>query len=498
MKSKIIIFIFYTLLASVGFSTNQKEINQSHMSYLKKPTGSYSVGFEDFYWVNQKNCPDVNFNGKNEDDFTPNNIKHCREIVTRIYYPTASKEQYSAYYPPIVKSIVQQIQEQIPNTPQDELELFKHLKSYSIQKAKIIKNQQFPVLFFIPGAGWPAEIYENSITELVSNGYIVIGISSPFINLVELSNGHVIDPEKLQKSPKEIDRASLQKDDIIFSYDLIHNQHNLNDIFSGMDLKHIGIFGHSLGGRVLADLLHELPTWFQAGATLDIGWDETNNSRNKFTFPFMHEICANRKLVSPVLPVTFELGNNNYLVVIAPNEQDHTYSYHANFADYSTLQYIPAFDTFLMYAKEQSIKEGFNVKIMSHELTEQERDKLTKTTYVLIEINGEWRGSIYVNKAKQTDFDVNIIEALRTALDDLPNKPPEKLSTSEIEPIEKEITLLHKMLAAPLGDGNGWTITDAINTYLVNFFDTYLKNKVNPLFKECTPLYKDTYLKCGP
>jgi hypothetical protein len=500
MKSKIII-LFFTLLASVGFSANQTEVNQSNMDYLKKPTGSYNVGFEDFHWVNQNVCPDFNFNGKNQDDFSPNNIKHCHEIVTRIYYPTVSKSQsYSPYYPPLVKSLVQETQESIPNIAKDELELFKHIKSFSVEKAEIVKNKQFPVLFFIPGSGWPSEVYENSITELVSHGYIVIGISSPFINLVELPNGRIIDPAKLPpKNPKEIAAlVPLQKNDVSYVYDLIHTQQNLNVIFSAMDLNHIGILGHSLGGRVLADVSHEHPTWFQAGATLDIGWDETNNSRDKFTFPFMHEICANRKLVSPVLPVRFELGNNNYLVVIAPNEQDHTYSYHANFADYSTLQYIPAFNTFLTYAKEQSIKEGFNVEIMSHELTEQERDKFTKTTYVLIKTNGEWHGSIYVNKAKQTDFDVSIIGSLNSALKDLPNKPPEKLSAAEIEPIEKEIRLLHKELAAPLGEGNGWTITDAINTYLVNFFDTYLKNKVNPLFKECTPLYKDTYIKCGP
>ncbi len=53
-------------------------------------------------------------------------------------------------------------------------------------------------------------------------------------------------------------------------------------------------------------------------------------------------------------------------------------------------------------------------------------------------------------------------------------------------------------MASFLGTGNGSEITDAINTYLVNFFDVYLKNKENLLFKKCTPLYKDTYIKCGP
>ncbi|KTD56762.1 isoform II [Legionella santicrucis] len=496
MTLKCIIFIFCVLVTSVGYPENKIETN-----FLKQPNGPYGVGFEDFHWINQNVCPDINFNGKNQEDFSPNNIKHCHEIITRIYYPTLSKKQsLSPYYPPFVNATLQEIQAQVPNIPKNELEAFKHVKSFSVEKDEVVKNQQFPVLFFIPGSGWPSEIYENSITELVSHGYIVIAISSPFINLVELPNGRVIDPAKLPpKNPQEIAAlVPLQKSDVSYIYDVIQNQHNLNIIFSAMDLNHIGIFGHSLGGRVLADVSHDHPTWFQAGATLDIGWDETHHSRNKFTFPFMHEICANRKLISPELPVTFELGDNNYLVVIAPNEQNHTYSYHANFADYSTLQYMPAFDTFLTYAKEQSIKEGFDVKIMLHELTEKETERLIKTTYVLIKMNGEWRGSIYVNQAKQTDFDVNIIEGLRMALDSLSNKSTDKLSDVEVEPIVKEITLLHKMLAAPLGEGNGWVITDAINTYLVEFFDTYLKNKENAPLSKCIPLYKDTYIKCGP
>ncbi|MGQ3892348.1 alpha/beta hydrolase [Legionella sp. CNM-4043-24] len=500
MKSNIFISIFFLLLLSTGYS--QTDISFSTKKFLKRPTGAYHVGFEDVHWINQDACPDVNFNGKNQDDFSPNNIKRCHEIMARIYYPSSPKNRsYSPYYPPSVKSMLEGIQGLIPDTPQNELNQFKHITSFSQKKSDIVKNQKFPVLFFIPGLGWPPELYENSISELVSHGYIVIGISSPFINLVELPNGHIIDPEKLPpKSPEEIEAAlvPIQKNDLSYVYNAIQRQHNLNAVFVAMDLTRLGVFGHSMGGRVLADISHEHPTWFQAGATLDIGFDTTNNARNKFTFPFMHEISANRTLVSTGLPVTFELGNNGYLVVISPDEQNHTYSYHGNFADYSTLQYAPAFKKFLTYAKEQGIKEAFDVKIMTHEPTSQELTKFTKKTYILVNNDGEWRGAIYVNKAKQTDFDISIIEGLGRELNDLSGMSLEKMSTAELEPVVKKIAVLHTMLAAPLGEGNGWEITEAVNTYLLGFFDTYLKEKTNPSFNECIPLYKNTYIKCGP
>ena len=61
-------------------AANHKDTN----NYLHKPTGKYGVGFQDFYWINQNSCPDFNYNGTNQADFSPDNKKHCHEIVARI------------------------------------------------------------------------------------------------------------------------------------------------------------------------------------------------------------------------------------------------------------------------------------------------------------------------------------------------------------------------------------------------------------------------------
>ena len=113
MKSKYIIFILGSVLATMGYSDNQISTNPSNLiNYLKKPTGQYGVGFEDFHWVNQNACPDVNFNGKNQDDFSQENTKHCHEIAARIYYPTMlPSEPSSPYYPPFIDSQVQQFKQ---------------------------------------------------------------------------------------------------------------------------------------------------------------------------------------------------------------------------------------------------------------------------------------------------------------------------------------------------------------------------------------------------
>lgn len=119
----------------------------------------------------------------------------------------------------------------------------------------------------------------------------------------------------------------------------------------------------------------------------------------------MRQISANRKSESSI-PIVFDLRNKGFLVGISPSEQNHDFSYHMNFTDYSTLQYLPAEQIALAYSKQQKMK-----------------------------------------------------------------------------PI--------------LGIGNGWEITNSINIYLLQFFNTYLKGVMNPAFKNCDPLAKNTFIKCG-
>lgn len=351
MKSKYSTFILYLLIlsASVCATANTSALvtGSAKNNYLSKPTGQYGVGFEDFHWINQNICPDPFFNGKNKNDFSPGNSNYCHEVVVRIYYPTTDHHKpFAFYYRPFIEQREQDILSQLPNIPKNQIAQLRDIKSFSIEKAEIFKGKNFPVLLFSPGGGYPAELYENFITNLVSNGYIVLGINTPFVNFVELPNGHLV---KLGNTNGDADvekiSVPLQSNDLIYVYHKIYSLHHSDALFFSMDLKNIGLFGHSMGARVLADVSHTHPSWFQAAVTLDIGFDSTNASRKKFNIPFMHAICASRKS-EPPSPIRFELGKNGYLVVFSPNEQNHDYSQHINFSDLSTLQYLSAFQAF--------------------------------------------------------------------------------------------------------------------------------------------------------
>ncbi len=406
MKQKLLSFLTFLLVLCIS-TYNTTSVAQSLNSYLSKPSGQYGVAFEDFHWINQNNCPDFNFNGTNQDDFSPNNTSYCHEIVTRIYYPIVTPSQLGVlYYPPFIKT-EQEGLSHVPDVTPEQVQQLSTIRSYSVEKAPIIAGKKFPVLLFSPGFGCPAELYENFITELVSQGYIVVSISTPFINFVALPNGHIVNAAQI-KDHDEIEKkfVPLQAEDVSYVYEKIFSLHSLNPLFSIMDLKHIGAFGHSIGARVIADVAHTHPNWFQAAATLDIGSDTTGESQKKFNIPFMHAISSNRISESP-LPVNFELGKNGYLVGFSPNEQDHDYSYHMNFSDISTLVYLPAYQVYLEYLNKQGA-------------------------------------------------------------------PP------------------------VIGTANGWELTHSINTYLVKFFDAFLKDDEDPAFRKCTILTNNSYIRCGP
>jgi hypothetical protein len=498
MKSKSLTFILClatTLFSYVCNAGNDRIDN----NYLLKPTGQYNVGFEDFHWLVKSICPDPNFDGNNQKDFSPNNKNFCREMMVRVYYPSDMQSQFNTpYYQSFIKE-QQKSLNAIPDIPKEQIEQLNQLKIYSIPKAPIIRGKIFPVLLFSPGFGCPAQLYENTISEIVSHGYIVIGINSLFINAVELPNGHVVEPAHL-KNPAQMESMiiPLLIKDLSNVLDQIHYFRNSSPIFNAMDLNHIGAFGHSIGGRVIADASHSHPNWFQAAATLDIGIDETENSLKPFAIPFMHEIGANRKLISHKLPMVFNLGNNGYLVGLTPTEQNYQFSHHMNFSDFSTLQNLPVYQSFSAYVKKDA-EEKFSFILMSHEPTKQDRNNFSPyVTFVLIKKDNQWNLHIYQNKEKIQTFDVKIIYGLKQAIDTLPNKPPEKLSDLDIQPVRKILLELNHSFADFLGDGNGMEITYSVNTYLLQFFNTYLKGEGNSALRNCVASSKNTYLKCGP
>lgn len=496
MKFKLILLIVFLFLVNTCVVASEIPSN----TYLTKPTGQYGVGFEDFHWINQSACPDLNYNGKNQNDFSATNKKHCHEITARIYYPSIEKNKKGSIYEP-TKSLEQEILSKIPNVTKETIIQFNQIKSFSVKKAEIIKGKKFPVLLFSPGLGSFSQMYENIITELVSHGYIVIGVNTPFVSLAELPNGHIVQAVEI-KSPisreKEHQFVAIPAQDLIYVFNKIHTLNNTNALFSAIDLNHIGLFGHSIGARATEDVVQTNPVLFQALATLD---GDAQASQKKFSIPFMDMMSA--KIMTHVKGEShapFELANNSYLVVLSPNDHDSEYSYHLNFSDLSTLQYLPVYQEYKKYLKQhKKIEKKFDFKLMAQEPTAEEQNNFTIPTFVLFKKEGKWNVYIIEDKKIVAKIDIKKINhGLVAALANLPDKPVNKFSDSEIAPVKKLLLSLFSHFSNDfLGTGDGREITSSINTYLLQFFDTYLKNQKSTALEKCTPLTNNTLIICG-
>ncbi|KTD78563.1 Predicted dienelactone hydrolase [Legionella steigerwaltii] len=378
--------------------------------YLLKPTGKYGVSFKDLHWVNDAVCPDPNFSEKREKDFTLDNKKHCHELMVRIYYPVRLKDYGGVpYYPPIIYA-EQNILKTKPGVKPEDIEKLSLLKSHTTENAPIVKKAQFPVVLFISGLGGVVQLYENLITELVSQGYIVVGINSVFVNGdILLPNNRIVsmvDPQSwdvvTQKTIPILER------DIAFVYKRIHDTAQ-DDVFKSMDLHHIGALGHSFGGRAIANAANHHEKWFQALVTFDMEV-HMGSFESKNAIPAMHFISAYWRSMFPWFNLHYRLNKNGFLVTLSPNKNEKHYSYHMNFTDFSTLQYMPAY-----------------------------------------------QASMKSDQAKR----------------------------------------VHQNFGNYLGKGNGVQITKAINRYLIDFFNVFLKDKKNS-FSDCSSLTNNTYIKCGP
>jgi len=201
-----------------------------------------------------------------------------RELIVQIWYP-AKKDSTSSSTPYIQDAAAVAIAlARLHNYPDF---LFKHLNyvtTNATESVSVADNKPiYPVLIFLEGLTGYRQMNTFQVEELVSNGYIVVGIDQPGAAAsVVFPDGHQIaglsknqmDP-LMQQSVNPAEKAPLLngqafKDGIIpyFAQDVSFTLNQLaslnnadpNNILAGkLDLQRTGMFGVSYGGIVAAE-----------------------------------------------------------------------------------------------------------------------------------------------------------------------------------------------------------------------------------------------------
>ncbi|NUS50335.1 MAG: hypothetical protein HOQ22_04745, partial [Nocardioidaceae bacterium] len=134
-------------------------------------------------------------------------------------------------------------------------------------------QDRWPVLLFSPGLGMARQSYTALCTELASRGYVVVAISHPYESPVTvLADGHRAAPHRFDPSTPagraEVARlVDVRAADSSFVLSRLERL-TTSPLAGHLDLAHVGILGHSLGGATAARAM-ALDHRFRAGADLD-------------------------------------------------------------------------------------------------------------------------------------------------------------------------------------------------------------------------------------
>jgi predicted dienelactone hydrolase len=235
------------------------------------PTGHYGIGTLTYHWVDA---------GRSE-LFTVDPGDR-RELMVQIWYPAG--EDPSAPRAPYIQDAdaVTSAFAQLFDVPEFLLGNLKYVTTNAIPSAPVAASMTddepgYPVLIFLEGLGTFRQQNTFQVEELVSHGYVVVAIDQPYTaaNVVfpggRQARGLPTEQTKPLFSqsylPAEmaptLNGRTFQEgmtlylaQDVSFALDrlTVLNQADPNGILTGrLDLKHTGIFGHSLGGLVVGE-----------------------------------------------------------------------------------------------------------------------------------------------------------------------------------------------------------------------------------------------------
>jgi predicted dienelactone hydrolase len=230
---------------------------------LPAPSGSHRVASQIFRWTDPSRA----------ETLTPDPTDH-RQVIAQAWYPTDTAGGRPVPY--------FEAQRRLPGSvgglPSFMYAAFGEIDTHATSEAPISPTQRaWPVLVFSPGLGVPREQYTALCTELASRGIVVIALSAPYESApTVLSGGRVVGqtvhPDVLGPPPHpELQRLiDIRAADAGFVLDRLAAPATewRSPLAGHLDLRHVGIAGHSLGGATAVQVMAADPR-FKVGVNLD-------------------------------------------------------------------------------------------------------------------------------------------------------------------------------------------------------------------------------------
>jgi dienelactone hydrolase len=226
---------------------------------LPRPSGPHLVGSVVFHWVDAQR-PETFATSAGE----------RRQVVAQAWYPTETPG------PPVPYFEAQgRLPAYVDPYPAWFYGDFDQVDTHASASPPVsTERPAWPVLLFLPGWGSPREGYSGLCADLASRGYVVVALSHPYESAVSvLADGRVVAtaPGASVLGASMADMTPIRAADSRFVLDQLGRLAQVepgSPLVGHMDVRHVGIVGHSMGGAAAAQVVAEDPR-FLAGVNLD-------------------------------------------------------------------------------------------------------------------------------------------------------------------------------------------------------------------------------------
>lgn len=231
---------------------------------LSQPSGPHNVGSEIFRWTD----------GNRAEPFTADPSDR-RQVIAQAWYPTDVRKGRAVPY----FEAQGRLPGSIAGLPSFMFASFGRIETHAISGAPVGSTQRtWPVLLFSPGLSIPREQYTALCTDLASRGFVVVALSVPYESSVSVLAGgkivgQTIHPDVTGPPPHPaLERLiAIRAADSRFVLDQLGRlaQREPRSAIAGhLDLQHVGIVGHSLGGATAVQVMADDPR-IKVGVNLD-------------------------------------------------------------------------------------------------------------------------------------------------------------------------------------------------------------------------------------
>ncbi|WP_336764803.1 alpha/beta hydrolase family protein [Paenibacillus sp. USHLN196] len=257
-----------------------------HAFVMPEPTGTFAMGTFSQHLVDESR----------EETKSPE-AEDKRELMINVWYPVdqdAAQGLPLEHYPSELGEAISLVF----GIPSQVFSYLNTIPTHVVKGAEMSATQsKYPVLLFSPGIRSARFQSMTMIEELVSHGYIVVGIDHPYTSArVTFPDRRTVpyeaDPDfatSAELYQYNVEGIGIRAADARFVLDTLTqwNSNDPNQLLEGkLDLAHVGIMGHSYGGATTAEALAQ-DDRFKAGLSLEGGfWGKVSTTTLKQ--PFMY------------------------------------------------------------------------------------------------------------------------------------------------------------------------------------------------------------------